>query len=124
MKPLKIKPKTGPEAQIQQRIVRMLRYKGWFVKETHGGIFQSGFPDIYATHSNYGARWIEVKNPESYSFTAAQQEDFPKFQANGTEIWILVSDSEDEYQKLFYKNQDGEYEGNWYHYLSTMRSHR
>jgi len=92
----------------------MLRIKGWFVLRTHGNMFQHGFPDIYATHSSYGPRWIEVKNPDSYSFTPAQLEIFPKLVANGTRIWILVDDSEGEYQKLFGPC-------NWYTYLLKTR---
>ena len=95
--------KSGPEAKIQDDIVKMLRHKGWFVKETHGNMYQSGFPDLYATHHLYGARWIEVKLPEMKGshWTPAQSRDFPLFTAHGTGIWILVSDSLEEYQKLF-----------------------
>jgi hypothetical protein len=81
---------------------------------THGSMYQSGFPDIYATHSKYGARWIEVKNPEHYTFTNAQLECFPKMSANGTRIWILVAATEGEYRKLFGPE-------NWSSYLMNMR---
>lgn len=81
---------------------------------THGNMYQSGFPDLYATHSEYGPRWIEVKNPSAYSFTRAQMEHFPKLVANGTRIWILSAATEEEYAKLFK-------ECNWYHYLMKTR---
>ena len=102
--------KTRPEGKIQKAIIDMLRIKGWYVMSTHGNMFQSGFPDLFATHSRYGSRWIEVKNPSSYKFTPAQLEHFPKIVANGTQIWILVEASEREYEKLFKT-------GNWYQYL-------
>jgi Holliday junction resolvase len=95
--------KKGPEAVIQEGIIKMLRYKGWHVMKTHGNMFQSGFPDLFACHSTFGHRWIEVKKPDmkgSY-FTAAQLEEFPKICANGSGVWVLVGDSEDEYLKLF-----------------------
>lgn len=104
----------GPEEIILQRIVKMLRYEGWFVLRTHGNEFQQGVPDLIATHSRYGLRLIEVKNPKSYKFTGAQLEVFPKLVANGTGVWILVNDTPEEYNKLF--------KGcNWYQYLSVMK---
>lgn len=91
----------GPEAKIQKRIVKMLRGYEWFVKETHGNAFQSGFPDLYATHAKWHQRWIEVKVAESFSFTTAQIRDYPLFVANGSPIWILTDDTDHEYEKLF-----------------------
>jgi len=108
------KGKNRPEAKIQQAIKDMLTLKGWYVMVTHGNMFQSGFPDLYATHSKYGARWIEVKNPGKYAFTPAQLEHFPKLVANGTGVWILIGGTENEYQKLFKSP-------NWYQYLNIMK---
>lgn len=110
MEPLKPKPKKGPEALIQEAIIRKLKGLDWFCKETHGNMYQSGFPDIYAAHRRYGARWIEVKNPKSYSFTPAQINDFPLFTGHGVGIWILISDTDYEINKLFGP-------ANWYTYL-------
>lgn len=87
-----------------------MRHRGWFVKETHGNLYQSGFPDVYCTHSQYGIRWVECKNAEAYCFTPAQLETFPKLAANGTGIWIIVAATEAEYQKLWSPP-------NWYVYL-------
>lgn len=115
MNPVKIKPRTGPEAIIQEAIIKQLRYREWFVKVTHGNMFQAGFPDLYAAHALYGARWIEVKNPLAYSFTHQQMVDFPKFSAAGVGIWILVSDSDLEYRKLFNPP-------NWHTYLSIWKA--
>lgn len=91
----------------------MLRYKGWFVKITHGNMYSVGWPDLFASHSRYGPRWIEVKLPKGSQLTAAQLEDFPKFCANGSGVWILNAATDDEYKKLFK-------EPNWYLYLPTM----
>lgn len=96
-----IRHTTGPEAKIQQAIINMLRIREWFVKPTHGNMYQSGFPDLYACHVRYGARWIEVKNKEAYEFTPAQVETFPQICAHGVGIWILTAAVEDEYLKLF-----------------------
>lgn len=116
MMPLKGKLKGGPEAIIQAAIVKMMRNYGWFVKETHGNMYQSGFPDMYCTHTRYGHRWIEVKLPDmkGSKFTPAQLEDFPKFCANGDGIWILWSDTDAEYAKLFKPH-------NWWQYLESWK---
>lgn len=71
------------------------------MKSTHGNIYSWGFPDLYAAHLRYGPRWIEVKNPKRYQFTAAQMDTFPKMTEHGVGIWILTGATEDEYRKLF-----------------------
>lgn len=112
MSPVTLKNKKGPEAVIQEGIEKMLRELGWFVMRTHGSMYQSGFPDIYATHSRYGQRWIEVKLPDmkGSKFTPAQMECFPKLCANGSGVWILTANTEHEYKKLFSRY-------NWWSYL-------
>jgi hypothetical protein len=115
MQPMKKLPKKkGPEWYIQQSIIKKLKGLDWMVKPTHGNMFQSGFPDLYCFHSHYGQRWVEVKNKDSYKFTPAQLEWFPRFSAVQCGIWILVSDSEEEYKKLFKP-------ANWHIYLSIWR---
>lgn len=106
--------KEGPERKIQDELTLFLQLKGWYVKETHGNIYQHGFPDLYACHRSYGARWIEVKNPIQYSFTKSQLETFPMFVAHGVGVWILTAATEEEYQKLFKSC-------NWYQFLSIMK---
>lgn len=83
------------------------------MKETHGNMFQKGFPDLYATHVKYRQRWIEIKQPVGYSFTAAQLEDFPLLEANGSPIWIMTAATETEYLKLWKPS-------NWSFYLMAM----
>lgn len=115
MEPQKgFRSKRQPEAIIQDKICKKLKGLDWFVKETHGDMFQSGFPDIFAFHRMYGMRWIEVKNPKGYSFTNAQLKWFPLFSAHECGIWILISDSEEEYKKLFRPP-------NWHTYLSIWK---
>lgn len=103
MEPIKLREGKGPEAKIQEALVNFLKIRGWYTMETHGNMYQSGFPDVYATHSKFGARWIEVKLPEmkGSKFTPAQLDCFPKLIANGTRIWVLTAANETEYQKLF-----------------------
>lgn len=116
MDPCKVSKRKRPEKIVQIKIVDMLLKKGWYVKETHGNMYQSGMPDLIATHSRYGIRFIEVKLPKMKGshFTVAQLEDFPKFVANGCGIWILVADTEEEYEKLFKPC-------NWWQYLNMFR---
>lgn len=93
--------KNRLEADIQKAIIKELRYREWVVMETHGNEFQKGFPDLYCMHFTYGARWVEVKRPEGFSFTKAQQECFPKFELCKIGIWILVSEHPSEISKLW-----------------------
>jgi hypothetical protein len=109
--------KKKPETLLQEQIIKQLRYKGWFVKSTHGNMYQSGFPDLYCTHRVYGHRWVEVKMPTRTGdvFTPAQHEIFPLLCANGAGVWVLVADTEQEYEKLFKRF-------NWYLYLEAFKS--
>lgn len=106
--------RNGPERIIQNALVKMFKLKDWGVKETHGNIYQFGFPDLYVFHKSYGTRWVEVKNPLAYSFTPAQLETFHEFASKGVGIWILTAASEAEYQKLFRP-------ANWIFFLPTMK---
>lgn len=102
----------GPERRIQNAIKAELEKDGWFCKDTHGNIYQYGFPDLYCCHADWGARWIEVKNPTGYIFTPAQLKTFPMFQANGVGVWVLVDPSEK--GKLFQP-------ANWWTYLDCFK---
>lgn len=101
---------SGPEAIIEKAIMKRLKALDWLVIQTHGNAYQMGLPDLYAAHSAYGARWIEVKNPDNYNFTAAQIEVFPALSAKKIGIWILFNDSDSEIGKLFT-------EPNWYQFF-------
>lgn len=103
-----------PESELQDQIVKLLKLHDWYVKETHGNMYQSGFPDIYACHKRYGSRWIEVKMPEGYSFTPAQIDTFPEFAAKGVGVWILTAATEEQYNLLFKP-------ANWHMFLEIMK---
>lgn len=92
----------------------MLKLKDWYCRPTHGSMYQSGFPDVFACHTRYGSRWIEVKVLPKYCFTPAQLDVFPEFSAKGVGIWILTGDTETEYNKLFKPS-------NWHMFLNIMR---
>lgn len=109
MDPVKTRGK-GPEAKIQADIVKYLKLRDFHVMETHGNMFQCGFPDLYAYHPQYRSRWIEVKNPLSYQFTPAQLANFPKMGM----VWIMVAATDQEYAKLFGPP-------NWHMYLSIYK---
>lgn len=123
MNPKPLRNRKGPEAKIQANIVKMLRFYEWFVMVTHGNMYQSGFPDLYATHSRYGARWIEVKLPEMKGshFTPAQLDTFPKLEANGALVWVLTGATESEYKKLFARDERNQLRSNWSTYLGVFR---
>lgn len=92
---------SGPEAAIQLKLMAKLKALDWLVIATHGNEFCMGLPDLYCAHKTYFTRWIEVKNPLAYSFTAAQLEVFPAMSSKGVGIWILTSADDDELRKLF-----------------------
>lgn len=87
-------PETGPEAEIQRRVIEALEKDGWFVKVLHGDVYQHGMPDLFACRKGDGWRFIEIKNPVNYRFTNAQYETFPRLQSEGVGIWILTSETE------------------------------
>ena len=110
MQGMKPKPTKGPEAIIQEAIIKFLTLRGWFCIPMHGNMYQRGVPDIYCCKRRYGARWIEVKNSEAYRFTPAQIETFPRLSAEAIGVWILVAATQREYEKLFKPP-------NWWTYL-------
>lgn len=94
MDQLKLK-KRNVEALIQEAVIKELRYRLWFVKETHGNMYSSGFPDLFCCHTRYGHRWVDCKDPKrghgSSLFTPAQLETFPLLCAAGSKVWIATS---------------------------------
>jgi len=110
----KIKQTKKPESILQDKIVAMLKTHDWYARETHGNMYQSGFPDIFACHARYGIRWIEVKMSTGYKFTPAQLDVFPHFAAKGVGIWILTAATEVQYKLLFGPS-------NWHMFLSVMK---
>jgi len=105
----------GPERGIQDAVIKMLQGKGWYVLETHGNMYQQGFPDLYTcklpqrgmvdpgTSWMHGMqRWVEIKNPTAYRFTPAQLKVFPQLSAQGVGIWILTAATEYQYERLFH----------------------
>ena len=95
------KPVHGPEWHIQKDVIRFLEARGWNVEHTHGNLYQTGFPDLYAAHKKWGTRWIDCKQPKKYSFTRAQKQKWPVWEAYGIGIWILTAATQAEYDKLF-----------------------
>ena len=91
-----------------------MRAREWVVMETHGNVFQKGFPDLYCAHARYGARWIEVKYALAYQFTIEQRRTFPLLSSVGIGVWILTADTEEEYLKLWQP-------ANWYQFLHETK---
>lgn len=96
-----IKAKKGPEKRIQESFEKFLRARKWLVERMHGNAFQTGVPDIYIHHAKYGYRWIDFKNPKSYSFTMAQRIKWPIWERHGVGIWIITGSDQENYDKLF-----------------------
>ena len=102
------------EMRIQEEIETKLSLLQWYVKRIHGSIYQSGLPDLYLCHVKYGARWLEIKHPERYSFTEAQMTEFPKITARRIGIWI-AQDPRD-VPDILHKP------ANWHLFLSVMKA--
>jgi len=102
MRKQRIEGKQSPELKIQNKIRDTLTLLGWYVLRTHGNQYSAGWPDLFACHSMYGQRWVEVKLPDMQGsrFTPAQMDVFPKLCANGSGVWILTGHSESEIDKL------------------------
>lgn len=110
----KIRPKHGPEFKIQKDIIKYLREREWFIRQTHGCQWQAGFPDLICAKRRYGTRWIEAKAPIGYKFTDAQLKTFPEFSKNKIGIWVLTEMTDESYQKLFKPP-------NWAQYLQVAQ---
>jgi len=91
----------GPEAKIQSRVIVYLRDRGWMVERMIGNALQKGIPDLYVFHPQFGARWIDIKNPGRYNFTNAQKQKWPIWTQHGCGIWIITNDDKEQYDKLF-----------------------
>ena len=101
MKPLKLRKREGPEANIQRAFSTFLKTRGWMVERMVGNALQYGIPDLYIAHTAYGRRWVDLKNPGKYEFTKAQRIKWPQWESHGVGIWIITAATEVEYQKLF-----------------------
>lgn len=112
MEPMRIGPAADLEADIQAAIIKELKLRDWHCMETHGNLYQMGFPDIRVCHAEYGPRWLEVKRPVGYSFTTAQLKNFPIMCAKKDFIWIATTHVDVEAVLM------GNY--NWYHYLKVV----
>jgi len=88
------------ELHIQRKLVKFLRDRGWHVERMLANAYQVGCPDLYCFHREWGARWVEVKRPEGYSFTRAQRLKFPEWDRAGIGIWILTAATEEQYNLL------------------------
>jgi len=81
--------------------MEFLRTRGWLVERMIGNAFQTGIPDLFCWHPKWGGRWIDVKNPERYSFTQSQKIKWPLWEKFKLGVWILTDATQEEYDKLF-----------------------
>lgn len=93
---------SRPEAAIQEDIIEFMQLRGWLVEVTHGNVYQAGLPDLFCWNERLDKfRWIDVKNPSNYRFTAAQCKTWTEWEKHGLGVWIMVGANEEEYAKLF-----------------------
>lgn len=89
------------EKKIRSRLRDFLQSLDWLVEITHGNQFMKGFPDLYVSHAQHGARWIDTKVEGNYDYTEAQRRKWPRWHKHGTGIWILTDATHEQYQRLF-----------------------
>lgn len=77
------------EKTLENQVRRALSLTGWGTWKSHGNKFQKGWPDLFACHSEHGARWIEMKTPRG-KLTRDQRIMFPRWAEHGVGIWILT----------------------------------
>lgn len=108
--------RAGPEHKIQDELIKYLRVREWFVRHIHGSAYQSGWPDLWCCHAEFGHRWVEVKLPGMVGsrFTPPQLLMFPQLCANGSGVWVLTGANDTEYKKLWRAP-------NWYWYTGVMK---
>jgi len=109
LKSKKFRNKHGPEYKIQAKFIEYLEARGWHVERMIGNMLQRGIPDIYCMHPKHGTRWVDLKNPIDYEFTAAQILKWPIWEAHGVKLWIITGWSDEEYDKLFHPPNWREY---------------
>ena len=100
--------KTGPEKKCQDKLVSFLSLKGWHIEKLHGGMYQQGFPDLYALHPVHGDRWIEMKAPGG-KLRKTQIAKFGKWYKYGKQVYVL--EGPEHYARLF------KVRGNWLNYI-------
>lgn len=100
--------RTGPEKKGQDKLIAFLQSKGWHVEKLHGGMYQQGFPDLYAIHPIHEDRWIEMKAPGG-KLRKSQKIKFPIWTRYGKQVYVL--EGPEHYARLFKPR------GNWLNYL-------
>ena len=80
--------KQQEESKIAGVVVPFLKERGWHVERLPMGLLQSGLPDYYISHSNFGMKFLELKTYKG-NFTEAQLRKFPILHNNGTLIYIM-----------------------------------
>ncbi len=91
----------GPEYKIQGKLITYLEQRGWLVERIIGNAFQSGLPDLYCWHPQFGQRWVDVKVEGRYSFTKAQKQKWPLWERHQLGVWILTGANQENYDRLF-----------------------
>lgn len=123
MDPHKSKKGPFPETKLRGDLISLMETRGWYCKIIHGNAYTNGIPDFFAAHINYGYRWIETKNADSYHFTDAQKREFPLMSAKNVGIWVVAlpvgfTESQLDYE---YRNVIVEGGPNWGKYWGRTR---
>ena len=93
--------RTRPEDAIQGRVVLFLEARGWLVERIIGVAAQSGLPDLYCYHKDFGSKWIDIKVKGNCTMTPRQCQKWPVWEAKGRDIHIMYEATEEDYRNIF-----------------------
>jgi len=98
------------EKQGSDKLRQYMEAHGWLTIKLHGGMYQSGLPDILAFHPVHGIRFIETKT-EKGKLSSRQTRLFSRITEYGGQIYVLRD--EKDYNDLFRKP-------NWLSYVRGL----
>lgn len=105
--------KHGPEWHLQNEHFDWMTDRGWYGKRFIGNALQSGVPDFLWMHERYGQRWVDYKIEGNYEFTTAQIDEWPKWEAKNTGIWIITACTQEQYDLFFTRLPLGNWRDYW-----------
>lgn len=77
-----------PEYDGARRLRNLMENLGWLTKKSHGNAYQSGWPDLFCSHPQFGQRWIETK-AHNGRLSEIQIKEFIEWTKFGVKIWVL-----------------------------------
>lgn len=84
---------------LRPAVIKALEAKGYLAEIVHGGMYQSGFPDLYVISPHGRHFWIELKASKKSRLRTSQLEKFARWSKRRVEVFI-ISDVKDLWKTL------------------------